>query len=251
MVIPVMLSVIVNVAAILAGGAAGLLLRKGIPKKFSGAIMTGIGLCVMVIGISGALKGENLIILVVSFVLGVITGTALKLDDRLNALGDKIEKRFTRSGEGPRSDEKAPGKSSISQGFVTASLLFCVGAMAIIGSINSGLTGDHSIIYAKSAIDLISAAILAASLGAGVLLSAAAVLVYQSLLVLLAQLLRPLLNDPSLLAEIGAAGSVAIIALGLNLVGITKIKVADFLPAILFVPVVCWLARLLSELIPV
>jgi len=288
-----MVSVIVNTAAILLGGAVGLLLKKGIPKRFSGAIMTGIGLCVSVIGISGALKGENLIILVVSIVLGAITGTALKLDDRLTALGEIIERKFTRSGgggvdgaiaserRGVAADERRnggtgeregiaaserddvaaderntdnsvvnSGKSSISQGFVTASLLFCVGAMAIVGSINSGLTGDHTIIFAKSAIDLISAVILAASLGAGVLFSAASVFLYQGLLVLLAQLLRPLLGDPALVAEIGCAGSVIIIALGLNLIGITKIKVADFLPAILFVPIVYTIARLLSEAVP-
>ena len=260
-----MLSVIVNTVAILFGGAVGLLLKKGIPKRFSGAIMTGIGLCVLMIGISGALQGENLIVLVVSVVLGVITGTALKLDDRLASLGDMIEKRFARSGGGPdgepgKSEREGEAKSggeannpkpSISQGFVTASLLFCVGAMAIVGSISSGLTGDHSIIFAKSAIDLISAAILAASLGAGVLFSAAAVLVYQGLLVLLAQLLGPLLADPSLVAEIGCSGSVIIVALGLNLIGLTKIKVADFLPAIIFVPVVYTIARLLAGVFPI
>ena len=242
-----MLGVLVNTAAVLLGGAIGLLLKKGIPKRLSGAIMTGIGLCILVIGISGALQGENLIILIVSVVLGVITGTALKLDDRLTALGDKIENRFTRSGD---DDGKAGSKSSISQGFVTASLLFCVGAMAIIGSISSGLTGDHTIIFTKSFIDLISACILAASLGIGVLFSAASIFLYQGLLVLLAQLLRPLLTNTTLIAEIGCTGSVIIVALGLNLIGVTRIKVADFLPAIVFVPIVYTLARLLSSLFP-
>ena len=301
-----MIGVIVNAVAVLVGGALGLLLKKGIPQRFSGAIMTGIGLCVLMIGISGALQGENLIILVVSIVLGVITGTALKLDDRLTALGDMIEKRFNRAVEGRGKSEDNNGeieaeiegeiearieggieagieagiegeyggkaeynhkgeiegkntgnaegagatpKYSISQGFVSASLLFCVGAMAIIGSINSGLTGDHSIVYTKSVIDLISAAILAASLGLGVLFSAVAILLYQGLLVLLAQFLRPLMDNPSLIAEIGCAGSVLIIGLGLNLISITKIKVADFLPAIVFVPIVYTIARLLSAMI--
>ena len=226
-----MLSVLVNTAAILVGGAIGLLFNKGIPKRFSSAIMTGIGLCVLYIGISGALKGENTIILVVSIVLGVATGTALKLDDRLNSLGMKLEKKFSRSGD-------AQDKPSIAQGFVTGSLLFCVGALAIIGSINSGLTGDHTIIFTKSTIDLISAAVLTVSLGVGILFSAGSVLIYQGLLVLLAQLLRPLLDNPSLLAELNCAGSVIIVALGLNLIGITRIKVADFLPAIIFAPII-------------
>jgi len=225
------LGVIVNTVAILVGGIVGLLVNKGIPKRFSGAIMTGIGLCTMFIGISGALQGENPIILVISIVSGVATGTALKIDKRINSLGEKIEKRFSVSGEGEE-------KSTIAQGFVTASLLFCVGAMAVIGSINSGLTGDHSIIFTKSTLDLIAAAMLAVSLGAGVLFAAASVFIYQGLLVLLSQLLRPLLDNPSILAEMNCAGSVIIIALGLNLIGVTKIKVADFLPAIVFSPII-------------
>jgi len=233
-----MLSVLVNTAAILVGGAIGLLVNKGIPKRFSNAIMTGIGLCIMYIGISGALQGENPIVLVVSIVLGAAAGTALKLDDRLNRLGKLIERKFSKSGD-------ADGKPPFSQGFVSASLLFCVGAMAIIGSISSGLTGDHTIIFTKSTIDFISAAILAVSLGVGVLFSAASVFVYQGLLVLLAQLLRPLLDDPSMLAEISCAGSVIIIGLGLNLIGVTKIKVADYLPAIILAPLVYTVARLI------
>jgi len=233
-----MLSVLVNTAAILVGGAIGLLVNKGIPKRFSDAIMTGIGLCIMYIGISGALQGENPIVLVVSIVLGAASGTALKLDDRLNRLGKLIEKRFAKSGGNE-------GKPPISQGFVSASLLFCVGAMAIIGSISSGLTGDHTIIFTKSTIDFISAAVLTVSLGVGVLFSAASVFLYQGLLVLLAQLLRPLLDDPSMLAEINCAGSVIIVGLGLNLIGVTKIKVADYLPAIILAPLVYTVARLI------
>ena len=235
-----MLGVFVNTAAILTGGAIGLLVNKGIPKRFSTAILTGVGLCTLYIGISGALQSENPIILVLSIVLGVATGTALRLDDGLNALGVKLEKKFAPTGGNN-------GNTSLAQGFVTGSLLFCVGAMAIIGSINSGLTGDHSIIFTKSTIDFIAAAMLAVSLGAGVLFSAASVLLYQGLLVLLAQLLRPLLDDSSLLAELNGAGSLIIIALGLNLIGLTKIKVADFLPTIVFAPIIFILAELLQD----
>jgi len=232
-----MLSVIVNTVAILIGGAVGLLVKKGIPERFSMAIMTGIGLCIIYIGIYGALQGNNPIVLIISIVLGVVCGTALRIDKRLNSFGDKLEQRFSKG--------KSKGKTSISQGFVTGSLLFCIGAMAIIGSINSGLTGDHSIIFTKSTIDLISAAVLAVSLGVGVLFSAGAVFVYQGAIVLLAQLLRPLLESPTLVAEINSAGSILIVALGLNLIGVTKIKVADFLPAIFFAPLVYTLYSLL------
>jgi len=184
----------------------------------------------MYIGISGALQGENPIVLVVSIVLGAAVGTLLKLDERLNMLGGKIEKRFAPA------DGEGDGKPSFAQGFVTASLLFCVGAMAIVGSISSGLTGDHTTIYTKSTLDLVAAAMLAVSLGVGVLFSAASVLVYQGLLVLLAQLLRPHIDNPAMIAEITCAGSVIIIGLGLNIIGVTKIKVADYLPAIVFAP---------------
>ena len=234
-----MLGVIVNAGAVLIGGLMGLLVKKGIPQRFSGAIMTGIGLCVVYIGIDGALRGENFIILIASIVLGAVSGTALKIDEGLNVLGEKIEKRFSPTG---KNGEKTP----IAQGFVTASLLFCVGAMAIVGSINSGLTGDHTMIYTKSTLDLIAAAMLAVTLGVGVMFSAASIFVYQGALVLLAQLLRPLLESPSLIAEMNCAGSILIIAIGLNLIGVTKVKVANYLPAIVFAPVITAIAERLG-----
>jgi uncharacterized membrane protein YqgA involved in biofilm formation len=230
--------VIVNAVAILLGGAIGLLVKRGVPERFTKAIMTGMGLVVVYIGISGSLQGENPIILVVSIALGAMVGTALRIEDRLTKLGQMIESKFP--------NNKRDGKNSIAAGFVTSSLLFCVGAMAIVGSINSGLTGDHSIIFTKSAIDLISAIFLTVSLGVGVLFSSVAVFVYQGALVLLAQLLRPLLESNSLIAEITSAGSLLIIALGLNVIGIAKIKVADMLPAVIFVPIVYALIGLIS-----
>ena len=232
-----MLGVLVNTGAVLVGSLVGLLVNKGIPKRFSGAIMTALGLCTLFIGISGALQVESLIVLAVSLVLGVAAGTALKIDERLNHLGKKLEERFAAPGD---SDDKP----SLAQGFVTGSVLFCVGAMAIVGSINSGLLGDHTIIYAKSTLDLVAAIMLTASLGKGVMFSAASVFVYQGLLVLLAQLLRPALDNPEMIAELGGVGSLIIVALGLNLIGIAKIKVADFLPAIIIAPIVFKLAQL-------
>ena len=227
-----MLGVFVNAGAILIGGLIGLLVKKGVPKRFSTAIMKGIGLCVLMIGISGALQGENAIIMVLSIILGAVAGTALKIDERLNLLGKKLEERF--------SSKKDDGKEQtpIAQGFVAGSLLFCIGAMAIVGSINSGLTGDHTMIYTKSMIDFIAAIIIAVTLGAGVLFSAISVFLYQGTLVLLAQLMRPLLENQSLIAEMNCAGSIIIIALGLNLIGLTKIKVANYLPAIIFAPLI-------------
>ena len=242
-----MFGVLVNALAIFVGGSIGLAVKKGIPERFSKVIMIGLGLCVMYIGISGSLQGENLIVFVLSIVLGVTIGTALRIDERLTSLGKMIEKRIT--SKKSKNDDKRDNentlnaKPSFTKGFVNASILFCVGAMAIIGSFESGLTGDHSIIYAKSLLDFIAALMLTVSLGFGVIFSAIAVLVYQGLLVLLAQLLRPLLYDPVTLAEIGRTGSVIIIALGLNMLGVTKIKIADFLPAIILAPILSMIAE--------
>jgi len=232
-----MLGVIVNTIAVIVGSLAGLIASKGIPERFSGAIMKALGLCTMYIGISGALQADNLIVLALSLVLGVAAGTALKLDDRLNSLGKMLGRRFAKSGENGDSP-------SFAQGFVSGSLLYCVGAMAIVGSINSGLLGDHSIIYAKSTLDMVASVMLTVSLGIGVMFSAVSVFVYQGLLVLLAQLLRPVLDDPALLAELTGVGSLIIVALGLNLIGVTKIKVADFLPAIILAPIIFKIAGL-------
>jgi len=284
-----MLGVIVNTVAVIIGGLIGLLVNKGIPERFSKAIMIALGLCTMYIGISGALEGENTIVLVISLVLGAVVGTALKIDERLSKLGDMIESKLTsreaetrgevvpqteqpqqsllgehaaknmqsektqrgEQDETPLRDlreeqpQSAESKPSIAQGFVTASLLFCVGAMAIVGSITSGLTGDHSIIFTKSILDFVAAAMLAVTFGFGVMLSGASVFVYQGILVLLAGLLRPVLENPAVLAEITSAGSVIIIALGLNIIGVTKVKVANYLPAIVFAPPVWFIAQLI------
>lgn len=226
-----MIGVLVNTATVIIGSLIGLLFKKSISRRFTDAIMLGIGLCTIYIGISGALKGENTLILILSIVLGAAMGTGLDMDKRINDLGDWIEKRF----------KKADGNSvSVAEGFVTASLLFCIGAMTIVGSLNAGLTGDNEMLFTKSLLDLISSLILSVSLGIGVMFAAAFVFVFQGSIVLLAQSLQPILTD-SAIAEITCAGSLLILALGLNLIGLTKIKVANYLPAIVVAPLLSWL----------
>jgi len=233
-----MIGVLVNTGAILLGGVIGLIVNKGLPKRLTSAIMIGVGLSTIYIGLDGALAGENTLVLVLAMILGGAAGTALRIDDRLNSLGRKLDEKFSRTPTEGANLAEPSGKPPISQGFVTGSLLFCVGPMAILGSISAGLGGDNSILFTKSVIDLISATMFAVSLGVGVLFSAGSVFVYQGLLVLLAQLLRPLIDSPALLAEMTCAGSMVIIALGLNLIGVSKIKVADFLPGIVFAPAI-------------
>ncbi len=232
-----MIGVLINAAAVIIGSLIGLLFKKGIPERFTDAIMIGIGLCTVYIGISGTLKGENTLILIFSIVTGTIIGTLMDIDKRVNAFGEWIGKRFkTTSGN----------SASVTEGFVTGSLLFCIGAMTIVGSLNAGLAGDNEMLFTKSVLDLISSAILSVSLGIGVLFSASFVLVFQGSIVLLAQFLKPILTD-SAIAEITCAGSLIIIALGLNLIGITKIKVANYLPAIIVAPILCWVATLINR----
>ena len=213
-----MLGVIVNTIAVIIGSTVGLIFKKGIPERFSSAIMTGIALCTVYIGISGALKGENTIVLILSMVLGAITGTLLDIDGFLSRLGGAVEKRFSKPGE----------QSGIAQAFVTASLLFCVGAMTIVGSLTAGLTGDNEMLFTKSVLDLISSGLPVhkkngAGLFEGILTTAA-------------------------INEIICAGSLLILALGLNMLGITKIKVANYLPSFLFAPLVLRLVSLIPGL---
>ena len=222
-----MFGVLVNVGTVVLGALAGLLFKKGIPEKVSKAAMIGLGVCTLYIGISGSLEGENVLLVIASVVLGAIVGTLLDIDGKINILGQKVEQKFKKDGN----------TTSVAEGWVTATLLFCVGSMTVTGSITAGLTGDHSILVTKAMLDLVSAMMLASSLGAGVLLSAVSVLVIQGGLVLLSSLLSPFLSAGAI-NEMTCVGSLLIIMIGTNLMGITKIKVADYLPAILFAPVI-------------
>lgn len=230
-----MIGVLVNTTTVIIGSLIGLIFKKGIPKKLTDAIMIGIGLCTIYIGVVGSLEGKNTLVIIFSFVLGAVIGTAIDLDKRINALGEWIGRRF----------KKANSTTSIAEGFVTASILFCVGAMTIVGSLNAGLSGDNKMLFTKSLLDLVSSAILAVSLGIGVLFSAAFVLVFQGSIVLLAQFLQPVLTETAI-SEITCAGSILIIAIGLNLIGVTRIKVANYLPVIFIVPLVLWVMSLIS-----
>lgn len=221
-----MLGTIVNALAVIAGAFVGLLLKKGIPEKISDVIMKGVALCVLYIGVSGSLSGTNTLITIISIVVGALIGSLLDIDRRLNSLGEFAERKLS----------KGDGKTSIAEGFVSASLLFCVGSMAIVGSIQSGLTGNHEMLYTKSMLDGISAMIFASTLGVGVFLSAAAVFVYQGAITLCAQWVQPFLND-YVVGEMTCVGSLLIVALALNMLGITKLKTANYLPAV-FVPII-------------
>lgn len=222
-----MLGVIVNTLTVLLGSTIGLICKKGIPERLSDAVMKAIGLVTLSIGVTGLFSGENTLVLIIAMVVGVLVGELLDLDGRVNGLVEKVAAKTAGAGKA----------AQISQGFITACLLFCIGAMTIVGSLNAGLRGDHEMLLTKSLLDLISSTMLAATLGIGVLFSAVFVLVFQGGIVLLAQVLAPVLSD-ACIAELTCAGSLMILALGLNIMGITKIKVINFLPALVLVPLV-------------
>ena len=232
-----MLGVIVNVITVILGSCIGLVFKKGIPERVSTAAMIGLGACTLYIGISGSLCGENPLILIAAIVLGVIVGTLLNIDGAINKLANKVETTFKKEGS----------KTSLAEGLVSATLLFCVGSMTVTGSLQAGLTGDHSVLITKAMLDLVSSMMLASSLGVGVLLAAVSVFVIQGGLVLLAGVISPLMSSGAI-NEMTCAGSILIIMIGTNLMGITKIKVADFLPAILFAPIIYNIVPLFEKL---
>jgi len=233
-----MLGVIVNVITVILGSFIGLMFKKGIPERVSTAAMTGLGACTLYIGISGSLCGENVLIVIASVVLGVIAGTLVNIDGAINVLARKVETKFKKEGQ----------NVSIAEGLVTATLLFCVGSMTVTGSIQAGLTGDNSVLITKATLDFVSSMMLASSLGFGVMLASLTVFIIQGGLVLLASLIAPFMSTGAI-NEMTCVGSILIIMIGTNLMGITKIKVADFLPAIILAPIIYNLVSLVLNLI--
>lgn len=221
-----MLAVIINTLAVLVGSTIGILLKKGIPEKVTDTLMKGLGLCTLYMGWSGTMNGGDTLVLILSMTIGIIIGESLDLDERLNRFAQGLENRFKKDGE----------EVSLAEGFVTASLVFCVGAMTIIGALQAGLSHNYEMLFTKSVLDLITSIVFASSMGIGVMLSAGFIFAFEGVIVLLAQFIAPFLTE-AVVTEMVCTGSLVIFALGLNIVGITKLKVINFLPAI-FLPIV-------------
>ena len=224
-----MLGTIVNALAIAAGTALGLILKSGIRKNYRETIMNAVALSVLLIGMISAIKTNDLLLLIFSLAIGSIIGEALKIEDRLEGLGRIIESK-TSSSDG-----------SVAKAFVTSSLVFCVGSMAIVGSIESGLTGNHQTLFATAVLDGICSIFLSSTLGFGVAFSAVAVLIYQGIITLASASLKSFLSD-GMIREISAIGGVLIMAIGLNMLKIKKIKVGNMLPAI-FLPFIYYMVK--------
>ena len=225
-----MIAAIVNAAVVTLGAVIGLLLGGKIREELMGTLVAGLGISVMVIGITSAIETSNILIVILCIALGTVLGELLRIEDRLDSLGDWLKARLGRH-----------GGSRFTEGFVTASLLFCVGSMAIMGSFDAGLRGDYQTIFAKSALDGVMAVTFAATMGVGVLFSGATVLLYQGALTLLAALVEPLLS-PEVIVELSAVGGVMLIGTGINILGLApqRLKVGNMLPAMVL-PVV-WFA---------
>lgn len=221
-----MLGTIVNSIAVIIGCLVGLIVKGRLTEKISTTIMNGIALCVLYIGISGALQGKDTLIMIISVALGALIGEIIDIDNGLNRLGYYLESKF-------KNDKDR--SISIAEGFITSSLLFCVGAMSIVGALESGLKGSYDTLFTKSILDGISAIIFTSSLGIGVIFSAVTVFVYQGSITLGAGPLSGVLSN-SVIINMSAIGGLLIIGLGLNMLGITKIKIANLLPAI-FLPI--------------
>ena len=220
-----MLGTIVNTLTIVVGSLLGVLLRKGLPERLRNVVMQGLGLCVILIGLRVAIKTENEMIVILSVVLGGVLGALIGIEKGLDAFGARVQARFQKMG----------GGSDIGKGFVTATLIFCVGSMAIVGSMDAGLRGDYATLLAKSVLDGVTSLILASTLGIGVILSAVAVFVYQGAITLLSQLIAPLFTDRVIL-EMSAVGGLLIMGIGINMLREKHLPVGDLLPAIFLPP---------------
>ncbi len=232
---------LVNAGAVIVGGVAGTLLKNGIPEKYKNIVMQGIGLSVLFIGISGTIKemltivdGNRLdrqfiMLMIFSLVVGGLIGEFFKIEKRLENVGVWFQ-------------SKMPSNAgSFSDGFVTATLVYCVGAMAIVGALEDGLMGNTSTLFAKAILDGVTAVVFSATLGIGVAFSAIPVLVYQGSITLLAGFVKPWLNE-MVISQMSLVGGILIFAIGLNLLEIKKIKVGNLLPAV-FIPIVYYLIK--------
>lgn len=226
------LGTIVNAVSVIAGGTVGTFIKNGLPERFKSIIIQAIGLSVIIIGMNGAIQGiskaipddntDRVMLMIFSLVIGAFIGELIDIEDKLDKMGAWFQRKFVK------------GESNFAEGFVTASLIYCVGAMAIVGSLEDGLTGSTSTLFAKSILDGVSAIIFAATMGIGVAFSSIPVFLYQGSITLLAGYIKPWLTE-AVINQMSLVGSVLIMAIGVNVLEIRKIKVGNMLPAI-FLP---------------
>lgn len=219
-----MLGTLVNTAAIIVGSLVGLIFKNLIPEKYNDTIMKSMSLAVILIGLQMALGTQNILLVICSMVAGALVGEKIDIEKKLDSIGAKLQERFSKT------------DSNVGQGFVTASLMYCIGSMAIIGAIEGGLLGKHDVLFAKSLIDGIVSVALTATMGIGVIFASIPVLLYQGSIVLISTFAKDILTD-AIIIEMSAIGGLLIMGIGLNILLRDRIKVGNMLPA-LFIPLV-------------
>ena len=239
----IMLGALVNCGAVIIGSLIGLLFKKGISERVSETVMKGMALCVLWIGVTGAIEEspetdgtKRALVIIFSLLFGAVVGELIDLDKWVGRLGAWIEKKV------------GTGHGNVTQGFVTATLLFCVGAMSVLGPLESGLKNDHTTQYTKSVLDFVSSVIYTSSMGIGVIFSAVSVLVLQGGTTLFSQWISPVLTD-AVVAEMSVVGSLLIVGLAFNILGITKLKIMNYLPAVFLTIPFCRLYDMAISLI--
>ena len=235
-----MLAVLVNAIAVLLGSAIGLVFRGKISRKFTNAVITALALVTLVIGIMSAIKTTDILCIIISMAIGTVLGELLHIDDAIEGAGNFIRSSIFKG---------KIAENRFAEGFATACIVFCVGSMTIMGSLEAGINGDNSIIYAKSALDFVSSMMFAATMGFGVPFAALFILAFQGSLTLLAGVLAPVLST-AVVVEMSAVGGVILIGMGVNMLNLRneRIKVANMLPAIFlpiaYVPLAEWISSL-------
>jgi uncharacterized protein len=233
-----MVGTLINIATVLIGGTLGLLFGARLPERLKTTVIYGMGLFTGVVGIQMFLKTKNPLFVLGGLVIGSLLGEWWRIEDGLQSLGGWLERKFNRAGS---------DSNKFIRGFLTASLLFCIGPMAILGSIQDGLTGNSELLAIKSVLDGFAALAFASSLGPGVLFSALVILVYQGGISLLAAQLNSLVTDP-MMAEMSAAGGVILVGIAVSsLLEIKKIRVGNFLPALFITPLLVWIVSLFQK----
>lgn len=222
-----MLGTIVNSVAIIIGGSFGTIFGNKLNERYHDIVLSGMALSVILLGFMSAFETQNVLLLIVSITLGGLIGEWINIEKRLNDLGDMLQSKFAKEGH------------NVAEGFVMATLVYCVGSMAILGSIESGVLNDHTTLYAKSILDGVSSIVFASSLGIGVAFSAVSVFIYQGIITLLASSASAILTDVSI-RELSAVGGLLIMTIGLNILKITNIRVGNMLPAVV-IPVIYYL----------
>ncbi|MDD2922555.1 MAG: DUF554 domain-containing protein [Anaerolineales bacterium] len=229
----------INVAAILVGGAIGLIFGARIPERFKNTVIAGMGLFTAALGLKMFFESKNQMIVLGALIIGALIGEWIGIEDWLQSFGETLEKNFSQ-------DAEAGASSRFVRGFMVSSLLYCIGPIAILGSIQDGLTGDYNLLAVKSTLDGFASIAFASTLGVGVLFSSLIILVYQGGVSLLANQLHAIITDP-MMAEMTATGGILLIGVGVsNLLEIKKMRVGNFLPALAVAPLIVWILNWLG-----